>query len=41
LSVTGIRPDGTLIVHEGTEAVADNFSTEQTEMVSKWEDVKA
>jgi hypothetical protein len=41
LSVTGIRPDGTLIVHEGTEAVADNFSTEQTETVSKWEDVKA
>jgi hypothetical protein len=41
LRVRGIRPDGTLIVHESTEAIADDSPTDQAEMSSKWEDVKA
>ena len=38
--VTGIRPDGTLIVHERMETVVDTFPADQTETLSKWEDVK-
>jgi hypothetical protein len=38
LSVTGIRPDGTLIVHEGMHAIADVVAVSEA---SKWEDVKA
>ena len=41
LRVTGIRPDGTLIVHEGTETLVNIALIDQTEAPSRWEDVKA
>jgi hypothetical protein len=41
LSVTGIRADGTVIVHESTSAIADVAGVAETENLSKWEDVKA
>jgi hypothetical protein len=41
LRVAGIRPDGTLIVHDGADTIADGLLVDQDEMPSKWEDVKA
>jgi hypothetical protein len=41
LSVTGIRPDGTLIVHESTHFIAGVAPIARDETLSKWEDVKA
>jgi hypothetical protein len=41
LRVAGIRPDGTLIVHDGADTIADGLLGDQDEMPSKWEDVKA
>jgi hypothetical protein len=39
--VTGIRPDGTLIVRDGTEVIADNLLFDQTVVPGRWEDVEA
>jgi hypothetical protein len=41
LRVAGIRPDGTLIVHDGADPVADGLLVDQDETPSRWEDVKA
>jgi hypothetical protein len=44
LHVTGIRPDGTLIVHDGDNPAADIVSLApngQPIAPSKWEDVEA
>jgi len=44
LHVTGIRPDGTLIVHDGDSRPADIVSLApngHTPLPSKWEDVEA
>ena len=41
LRVAGIRPDGTLIVHDGADAIADGPLVDQDETPSKWEDIKA
>jgi len=40
LHVTGIRPDGTVIVRESTEIVVDALSGEATDPISKWEDIE-
>jgi hypothetical protein len=40
LHVTGIRPDGTVIVRESTEIVVDALSGEETDPISKWEDIE-
>jgi hypothetical protein len=41
LRVTGIQPDGTLIVRENTDAVVDSRLNERAETGSRWEDVQA
>ena len=41
LRVAGIRPDGTLIVHDGADTIADGLLVDQDEMLSKWKDVEA
>jgi len=41
LRVTAIRSDGTLIVKDGSEPVAEAALAEQDESLSRWEDVKA
>jgi hypothetical protein len=41
LRVTGIRPDGTLIVNEATEPVADLAPIDEAVATSRWEDVQA
>ncbi|MFY9768914.1 MAG: hypothetical protein WBG18_19740 [Xanthobacteraceae bacterium] len=41
LRVIGIRPDGTVVVHDGSEPIADIASVNEDDMRSKWEDVKA
>ena len=41
LRVAGIRPDGTLIVHDGADTIADCTLVDQDERPSKWEDVEA
>jgi len=41
LRVAGIRPDGTLIVRDSADAIADDLLVDQDEPPSKWEDVKA
>jgi hypothetical protein len=41
LRVKGIRPDGTIVVHDGSEPIAEIASVNQDDMRSKWEDVKA
>ncbi len=40
LRVTGIRPDGTVIVHEAADLVVEPEPTEQ-DVPSRWEDVQA
>jgi hypothetical protein len=40
LRVIGIRPDGTVIVQEATDVVADPLSNEQTQPASRWEDIE-
>jgi hypothetical protein len=40
LNVTGIRPDGTVIVRESTEIVVDALSGRETDPISKWEDIE-
>jgi hypothetical protein len=42
LRVAGIRPDGTLIVHDGADTIAHGGLVDQDEMLSKWKkDVEA
>ena len=41
LRVAGIRPDGTLIVHDGADTIDDGALVDQDERPSKWEDVEA
>jgi hypothetical protein len=41
LRVAGIRPDGTLIVHDGAETIADGALLDHHKTPSKWEDVEA
>jgi hypothetical protein len=41
LRITGIRPDGTLIVRENTDAAVDSPLYERAATGSKWEDVQA
>ena len=41
LRVKAIRSDGTLIVHDGSEPIADMALVDQYETPSKWEDVEA
>jgi hypothetical protein len=41
LRVAGIRPDGTLIVHDSADTIADGALVDQDERPSKWEDVEA
>jgi hypothetical protein len=41
LRVTGIRPDGTLIVNEATEPIVDSASIGEAVSTSRWDDVQA
>jgi hypothetical protein len=41
LRVTGIRPDGTLVLHEAIETVADIVPSDEASTSSNWEDVEA
>jgi hypothetical protein len=41
LRVRRIRPDGTLIVDDASESIAEIVSVEEDEGLSKWEDVEA
>ena len=41
LRVAGIRPDGTLIVHDVADTIDDGALAGQDERRSKWEDVEA
>jgi hypothetical protein len=40
LHVTGIRPDGTVIVSESREVIVNALSSEQTDPISKWQDIE-
>jgi hypothetical protein len=41
LRVTGIKPDGTLIVHKDTDLVVDRSEIDEAGTPSRWEDVRA
>jgi hypothetical protein len=41
LRVAGIRPDGTLIVHDGADTIAHGALVDHDEMLCKWKDVEA
>lgn len=41
LRVTGIRPDGTVVVHEAVDLVVEPAPTDQDVTPSRWEDVQA
>jgi hypothetical protein len=41
LEVTGIRPDGTLMVHEPKEGIIGPLPVEEKQVAAKWEDVEA
>jgi hypothetical protein len=41
LRITGIRPDGTLIVREGSESIVDTTQIDEVTAASKWEDIEA
>ncbi len=41
LRVTAIRPDGTVVVVDGSEPIARIASVDHDEALTRWEDVKA
>jgi hypothetical protein len=41
LRVTAIRPDGTVVVDDGSEPIAGIASVDHDEALTRWEDVKA
>jgi len=41
LRVRRIRPDGTLIVDDGSAPIAETDSVEEDETLSRWKDVQA